>query len=174
MNRIVEPRPRGRRRRSPAAPNATVSVLRWPSGGASGGVFEMFSAREPGWFATLGPASLGAGGENLLFVSASTRVAPYAPGVLLSLVNTSPSQAVRLAIKLAGRMPRSVVGTVMTAPPLDPRDAGSALAAVSDARPVAFRGAQLKGKVVEITVPARSVVVLTISQRTAAHRSRVM
>jgi hypothetical protein len=52
-----------------------VSVLRWPSSGATDGAFEMFSAREDG--------------ENVLLVSASRTVAPDAPGVHLSFVNTS-------------------------------------------------------------------------------------
>ena len=112
-----------------------VSVLRWPSGGPADGVFEMFSAQEDG--------------ENVLLVSASRQQPRDTPGAHLSFVNTSPSQAVKLSLKLAGSAPASIAGRVLTLP---------AMAAAP------FHGATLRGRIVEITVPARSVVVLTVHQ----------
>lgn len=134
----------------------------------------MFSARETGRFAGREPQSDGANGENILLVSASRRVTPAAAAVLLSFINTSPSEAVKLSVRLAGRTPASMAGTILTAPPLAAsgdaaRDDGPASKA---ALPVPFHGAVLKGKVVEITVPARSVVVLTVHQQVAAAARR--
>jgi alpha-N-arabinofuranosidase len=165
MNRVLDVRRPGRRRRSSDGRAAAVSVLRWPSGASTDGVFEMFSAHEAGRFASVEPEAPGSpSGENVLLVSASRRTAPDAPAVLLSLVNTSPFQAVKLSVKLAGRRPTSLVGTILTAPLLALRkDAGRQRPAQSHSvAPSAFQGAVLKGKVVEVTVPARSVVVLTV------------
>jgi hypothetical protein len=160
MHRILDrPRDRPRTRRSslsPEAPAPAVSVLRWPPGQGASGVFEMFSARETSRLASWKPEAGTGTYENVLLVSASRRVTPAAPAVVLSFVNTSPSEAVKLSVKLAGRMPRSMAGTILTAPPLT---------ACAE-----FRGAVLKGKIVEITVPARSVVVLTVNQPMAATR----
>ena len=94
--------------------------------------------------------------DNMLLVGSSRAAARAAPAVLLSFINTSPSEAVRLSVKLAGRTPTSMAGTILTAPPL---------AACAE-----FRGAVLKGKIVEVTVPARSLVVLTVHQRAAPAR----
>ena len=69
------------------------------------------------------------------------------------------SQAVKLSVKLAGRAPKSLAGSVLTAPPM-PARAGVVASTVP--QPAVFRGAMLKGNIVEITVPARSVVVLTL------------
>ena len=148
MNRVLDVRRSRRRRRSPSDGLApAVSVLRWPSNRSTDGVFEMFGAQGAGRFGSPQEPADSTNGENVLFVTASRRAAPDTPAVLLSLVNTSPSEAVRLSIKLAGRTPASLAGTILTAPSITPG---------------AFHGAVLKEKVVEITVPARSVVVLTV------------
>jgi alpha-L-arabinofuranosidase len=148
-----------RGRRSAGEHAAEVSVLRWPTGRSAGGVFEMFSAQETGWFGTasIDPAH----GENVLLVGASRRDDPDAPAVLLSLVNTSPSDAVRLSVKLGGPTPRSVGGTILTLPLLRRVHGDSPAHGVE---PAPFAGATLTGRVVAITVPARSVVVVTVSQ----------
>jgi hypothetical protein len=174
MNRVLLPQRTRRERRSPP-PASTVSVLRWPSGRSAGGVFEMFSAQETGWFGSRGPASSDPlAGENLLLVGASSGSGARGPAALLSLANASPSQAVRLSIKLAGRTPDAVTGTVVTAP--TPAAHGAARhvdpGAVDAAQPAVFRGAILRGKIVDVTVPARSVVVLTVHQARTGARSR--
>lgn len=125
MNRVLDTRPPRRRRRSSDGLAPAVSVLRWRSGHATDGVFEMFSAQEAGRFGSPSPPTDSPDGENVLFVSASRRAAPDTPAVLLSLVNTSPSEAVRLSIKLAGRAPKSLAGTILTAPSMTPRREGA-------------------------------------------------
>jgi alpha-L-arabinofuranosidase len=167
MNRALDARRPRRRRRSSGGLAPAVSVLRWRSGPSTDGVFEMFSAREAGRSAALQLVSADSrdGRENVLLVSASRRVAPDTPAVLLSLVNTSPSQAVKLSLKLAGRTPASLTGTILTAPSMTPPKAAACTrpeAASPVPQPSAFYGAVLTGKVVQITVPAKSVVVLTV------------
>jgi alpha-L-arabinofuranosidase len=167
MNPLLDPRRAHRSRRPSESQAPPVSVLRWPAGRSAEGVFEMFSAQQASRSGALdseSPVSAD-GQENVLLVSASRRVAPDPPAVLLSLVNTSPSQAVRLSLKLAGRTPTSLTGTILTAPSMPRAErARKGFGASSRVRPSVFRGAVLKGKVVEITVPARSVVVLTVVQ----------
>jgi alpha-L-arabinofuranosidase len=159
MNRVLAPRPARRGRRSPDARASTVSVLRWPAGRAADGVFEMFSARETDRFGSLEPESRDSpyARENILLVSATRGAAPET-AVRISLVNTSLSQAVKLSVKLAGRPPKSMAGSVLTSPPMGTPVGFEALNAP---QPAAFHGAVLNGRIVEITVPARSVVVLT-------------
>ncbi len=168
MNRVLDLRRPRRRRRSSDGLAPTVSILRWPSGPSTDGVFEIFGAQQTARFGSLEPESSdSANGENVLLVSASRRSAPDAPAVLLSFVNTSPCQAVRLSIRLAGRTPKLVAGTILTVPPMSPRTAvvNKRYEVSSMVQPTAFRGVVLNGKVVAITVPARSVVVLTVGQQ---------
>ena len=159
MNRVLAPRPARRGRRSPDARASTVSVLRWPAGRSADGVFEMFSAREANAIGSLQAESLDSAyaRENILLVSATRAVAPET-AVQISLVNTSQSQAVKISIKLAGRPPKSMAGSVLTAPPMGARIGCEAL---NVPEPAPFHGAVLNGRIVAITVPARSVVVLT-------------
>jgi hypothetical protein len=160
----------GERQTTTAAAPA-VSVLRWPSGRARGGVFEMFSAKETGWFDMPEPEALDATqGENLLLVSASRSATPGQPAVLLSFVNTSPGEAVKLSLKLAGPAATAVTGTIVTAPPMLSGHAGRGRSpdVLPTEPPAPFHGAVVRGKVVEITVPARSVVILTVRQEEPA------
>jgi hypothetical protein len=171
MNRVLDARRPRRRRRSSDGLAPTVSVLRWPSDGSTDGVFEMFSAQQGVGFDSPKPESSDpAKGENILLVSASRRFAPDPPAVLLSFVNTSPSQAVKLSLKLAGRTPRSVAGTILRVPALSGRRAvvNGRYDTSNVVRPAAFRGAVLNGKVLAITVPARSFVVLTVDRTTTS------
>jgi alpha-N-arabinofuranosidase len=79
--------------------------------------------------------------------------------VHLSLANTSPSQPVTLSVKLAGVAPKSVEGRVLTAPAIN---AHNTFAAPDAVKPATFDGATLKGDVLDIRLPAKSVVVLTL------------
>jgi hypothetical protein len=158
------PGPRSRRR-SARDLERGVSLFRWRSGPSAAGVYDIFGAHETGRFGAPEPGAVDAGeSENVLLVSASRRVAPDTPAVLLSLVNTSPLQAVRLSVKLAGRAPTSLTGTIVTAPPAAsarPR-ARQASGVPRPIGPSRFQGAVLKGKIVDITVPATSVVAVTL------------
>jgi hypothetical protein len=161
MDRVETVHQARRGRRSSGGRDGAVSVLRWPAGRSGNRVFELFSAREAGRLGSAEPAPAGASyeRENVLLVSASRRVGPDAPAVQLSLVNTSPLQAVTLSVKLAGRPPKSLAGTVLTVPAM----AGDRAFEPSNVpQPSVFRDAVLKGRTVETTVPARSVVVLTL------------
>ena len=165
MNLVLDGRPPRGRRRSSGGMAPAVSVLRWRSGPSADAVYQLFSADETGRFGALERQAPGStDGENVLLISSSRRTAPGPTGTLLSFVNTSPVQAVRLSVKLAGRTPKSVTGTILTAPPATPHKPGARTGS-DRSNPVglrAFRGSVLKGKVVEITVPATSVVVLTV------------
>ena len=79
--------------------------------------------------------------------------------VHLSLVNTSPTQAVTLTVRLAGVTPKSVAGRVLTAPAMD---AHNTFAAPNAVQPTAFAGAAVTGDTLEVKLPAKSVVVLAL------------
>jgi hypothetical protein len=69
-----------------------------------------------------------------------------------------------LSVLLAGRPPTSVTGKVLMVPSATPCRTGprQGHGPRSHAGVSVFSGSILKGKVVEITVPATSVVVLTV------------
>jgi alpha-N-arabinofuranosidase len=92
-------------------------------------------------------------------VSASATRAADGSAVHLSLANTSPSQAVALTVKLAGLTPKAVTGRILTATALDAHNTFDAPNAV---QPAAFTGATLKGDMLEVKLPAKSVVVLAL------------
>ncbi len=99
------------------------------------------------------------GQEKIPMVSASATRAADKSAVHLSLANTSPSQAVTLSVKLAGFAPRTVAGRVLTAPAIN---ALNSFAAPNAVQPAAFGGASLKGETLDLALPAKSVVVLTL------------
>ena len=162
MHLVLDGRPPRARRRSSTRPAPAVSVLRWRSGPGTGGVHPLFSVNEAG---RLGASALQSpdspDGDNVLLVGSSRRAEPGPPGIVLSLVNTSPTEAVTLSVKLAGPTPTSVTGTILSAPPMAPGERGANRGS-NGARLGAFCGSVLKGKVVQVTVPATSVVVLTV------------
>jgi len=121
MHLVLDGRPPRARRRSSTRPAPAVSVLRWRSGPGTGGVHPLFSVNEAG---RLGASALQSpdspDGDNVLLVGSSRRAEPGPPGIVLSLVNTSPTEAVTLSVKLAGPTPTSVTGTILSAPPMAP------------------------------------------------------
>ncbi len=124
-------------------------------------VFEMFKVHQGG---TSLPVELQApdyafGQETIPMVSASATRAADGSAVHLSLANTSPSQAVALAVKLAGLTPKGVAGRVLTAAAVDAHNTFEAPNAV---QPVTFDGATLKGDTLEVKLPAKSVVILAL------------
>jgi alpha-N-arabinofuranosidase len=124
-------------------------------------VFEMFKVHQGG---TVLPVDLQSpdyafGQEKIPMVSASATRAADKSAVHLSLATTSPTEGVTLSIKLAGVTPKSVTGRVLTAPAITTHNTF----AVPDAvKPVAFTGASIKGDSLEVKLPAKSVVILTL------------
>ncbi len=125
-------------------------------------VFEMFKVHQGG---TILPVELQSpdyvfGQEKIPMVSASATRAADGSAVHLSLANTSPSQTVTLSVKLAGVTAKTVAGRVLTAAAINAHNTFEAPNAV---QPVAFNGAALKGNALEIKLPAKSVVILTLN-----------
>ena len=92
-------------------------------------------------------------------VSASATRAADKSAVHLSLANTSPSQPVTVTVKLAGLAPKAVAGRVLTAPAMN---AHNTFAAPDAVKPAPFDGASIKGDSLEVKVPAKAVVILTL------------
>ena len=124
-------------------------------------VFEMFKVHQGGTFlpVELQSPDYVSGQEKIPLVSASATKAAGGSAVHLSLANTSPAQAVTLAVRLMGIAPKSAAGRVLTAPAMNAHNTFSAPDAV---KPVAFDGVSIKGDTLEVRLPAKSVVVLTL------------
>jgi alpha-N-arabinofuranosidase len=124
-------------------------------------VFEMFKVHQGGTFlpVELQSPDYTFGQEKIPMVSASATRAADGSAVHLSLANTSPAQAATLTVKLAGVAPKSVAGRVLTASAIN---AHNTFAAPNAVQPDAFTGASLRGDTLEIKLPAKSVVVLTL------------
>jgi alpha-L-arabinofuranosidase len=124
-------------------------------------VFEMFKVHQGG---TVLPVELQSpdyvfGQEKIPMVSASATRAADGSAVHLSLANVSPSQAVALTVRLAGLTAKAVSGRVLTAKGMDARNTFETPDAVQS---TAFTGATVKGETLEVALPAKSVVVLTL------------
>ncbi len=124
-------------------------------------VFEMFKVHQGGTFLPIDLQSpdYAFGQEKIPMVSASATRAADKSAVHLSLANTSPAQATTVTVRLAGIAPKSVSGRILTATAMNARNTFEAPDAV---RPAAFDGASIKGDTLEIRLPAKSVVVLTL------------
>ena len=122
-------------------------------------VFEMFKVHQGGTFlpVELQSPDYVLGQEKIPMVSASATRAADGSAIHLSLANTSPTQAVTLSVKLAGFTPKAVAGRVLTAPEMTAHNTFEAPNAV---QPAAFGGATVKGDMLEVKLPAKSVVVL--------------
>jgi alpha-N-arabinofuranosidase len=124
-------------------------------------VFEMFKVHQGGTFLPIQliTPDYTFGQDKIPMVSASATRAADKSAVHLSLANTSPSQPVTVTLKLAGVAPKAVSGRVLTAPAMD---AHNTFAAPDVVKPVAFTGTSLKGDTLEVVLPARAVVILTL------------
>jgi alpha-N-arabinofuranosidase len=125
-------------------------------------VFEMFKVHQGGTYLPIELTSpdYTFGQEKIPIVSASATRAADGSGVHLSLANTSPSQAVTVSVKLAGLTSKSVAGRILTAAAINAHNTFEAPNAV---QPAAFSGATLKGDTLEVKLPAKSVVILTLT-----------
>ena len=124
-------------------------------------VFEMFKVHQGGAFlpVDLQSPDYAFGQEKIPMVSASATRAADKSAVHLSLANTSPSQPVTVTVKLAGLAPKAVAGQVLTAPAIN---AHNTFAAPDAVKPAPFDGASIKGDSLEVKVPAKAVVILTL------------
>ncbi len=124
-------------------------------------VFEMLKVHQGGTFlpVELQSPDYAFGQEKIPMVSASaTRAADGS--VHLSLANTSPAQPVTLTVTLTGLAPASVAGRVLTAPAMN---AHNTFGAPDTVKPAVFTGATLRANTLEVALPARSVVMLTLN-----------
>ncbi len=97
-------------------------------------------------------------GQQIPAVSASA--SRQASGdVSLSLVNTHPQHAARIACKLTGLTPKSVSGRVLTAPEIN---AHNTFAAPESVQPRPFEGPRLSDDGLQAELPPRSVVMLEL------------
>jgi alpha-N-arabinofuranosidase len=124
-------------------------------------VFEMFKVHQDGTFL---PVELQSpdyvfAQEKIPMLSASATRARDGSAVHLSLANASPTQAATLSVRISGLTAKSAAGRVLTAPAMNTHNTFDAPSAV---QPAAFTGAALKGDVLEVALPAKSVVVLTL------------
>ncbi len=124
-------------------------------------VFEMFKVHQGGTFLPIDLQSPDYvfGQEKIPMLSASATRAADKSAVHISLANTSPAQALTAFVKFAGIVPTSVTGRVLTTPAMN---AHNTFAAPDAVHPAAFAGASLKGQSLEVKLPAKSVVVLTL------------
>jgi alpha-N-arabinofuranosidase len=124
-------------------------------------VFEMFKVHQGGTFlpVELQSPDYVLGQEKIAMVSASATRAADGSAVHLSLANTSPTQEVTLAVKLAGLAPKSVAGRVLTATAMN---AHNTFEAPNALQPTTFSGAAVKADTLEVKLPAKSVVVLAL------------
>jgi alpha-N-arabinofuranosidase len=123
-------------------------------------VFEMYKVHQN---ATSLPVELSSpnydfGEKSIPAVSASAS-RDAAGAVHLSLVNCDPSKPITVTCKLSGVNGKTVSGRILTAPAMDSHNTFAAPNAV---QPAAFSGVALKGDTLEISLPAKSVVMIEL------------
>jgi len=114
--------------------------------------------------ATLLPAELSAPdytANGVSVPSVSLSAARTADGrIVVALVNLDPNRAMPVSAALVGASAQHISGEILTAPTMDARNTFEAPDAV---HPAVFTGAALAGNTVSLTLPAKSVVVLTLN-----------
>ncbi|TWT79774.1 Intracellular exo-alpha-L-arabinofuranosidase 2 [Planctomycetes bacterium CA13] len=123
-------------------------------------VFEMFSVHQGGTFLPLQieTPDYTVGDSSIPAVSASaTRDADGE--IHLSLVNTNPNQALRVTCSMNGAEAKNISGRVLTAPKFNSYNSFDAPETV---KPTDFDGASLRGNQIEINLPSKAVVVLSL------------
>jgi alpha-L-arabinofuranosidase len=125
--------------------------------------YHVFSMFRPFQDATLLPTELKVGSYatgGLSVPQLSVSAARTASGAIaLALVNLDPHQAVSLSTALVGSTVKQVKGSVLTAAAMDARNTFEAPQAV---QPRAFTGAKLDHGRLNVNLPPKSVVVLTL------------
>ncbi|HET7604945.1 MAG TPA: alpha-L-arabinofuranosidase C-terminal domain-containing protein, partial [Sphingomicrobium sp.] len=79
--------------------------------------------------------------------------------ILLGLVNVDPDESAAVDLSITGVHGRRISGQLLTAPAMDSRNR---FGAAEEVRPVPFGGARWSGDKLRVSMPARSVVVLTL------------
>jgi alpha-N-arabinofuranosidase len=123
-------------------------------------VFEMYKVHQDATFLPLELKSpdYTLGEEKIPMVSATA--SRNAVGKIhLSLANTNPRDAITVTTTLTGSTAKKVTGRVLTAPAIDSHNTFTAPNVVT---PKSFDGAKLEGGKLTITLPAKSVVALTL------------
>src|SRR5665213_2197080 len=82
-----------------------------------------------------------------------------AGAIVVALVNLDPNQSLAVSATIAGANPQSVTGEQLTAPAMDAHNTFEDPNAVHT---TPFTGASVSGGVLSLTLPAKSVVVLTL------------
>lgn len=125
--------------------------------------YHVFSLYRPFQDATFLPIELQAPNYRLDVLSVpalSASAARAANGtIVVALVNLDPHRALNLVAKLAGSTPRAVSGSILSAAAMDARNTFDAPHAVE---PRAFNQARLHDGKLSVSLPAKSVVVLTL------------
>ena len=98
------------------------------------------------------------GNESLPAVSASASMDKEGR-IHLSLVNIDPGQAVHMEVELKGKDSGRVTGQLLTS---EKMDSHNTFEQAEEVVPVDFDGARFKKGTLELTIPARSVVVLRV------------
>jgi alpha-L-arabinofuranosidase len=80
--------------------------------------------------------------------------------IVIGLVNLNPKTSTALSVTITGAQARQLHGEVLTASSMDAHNTFEAPDAI---HPTEFRGATLKGDAVSVTLPAKSVVVLSLN-----------
>jgi alpha-L-arabinofuranosidase len=123
-------------------------------------VFEMYKVHQGATalkFALAAP-DYALGNDKIPSVSA-TASRDAAGKIHISLVNTHATQAITVAGSISGATAKSLSGRVLTAPAVNSINTFAAPDVVS---PKAFDGAKLDGDKLTVTLPSKSVVVLTL------------
>jgi alpha-L-arabinofuranosidase len=125
--------------------------------------YHVFAMFRPFQDATLLPTELKAGSYAFGSISVpalSVSAARTEGGaIVLALVNLDPHRAASLSTTFSGAAVTKVSGNVLTGPVMDSRNTFEAPTAVE---PKTFSGAKLNGGKLEVTLPPKSVTVLTL------------
>jgi alpha-L-arabinofuranosidase len=125
--------------------------------------YHVFSMFRPFQDATLLPTELKAGTYTLgsISVPALSVSAARTPSgsIVLALVNLDPHHAVSISTTLAGAVVKKVNGSLLTGPMMDARNTFEVPQAVE---PKPFTNAKISGGKLDVTLPPKSVTVLTL------------
>jgi alpha-N-arabinofuranosidase len=98
------------------------------------------------------------GSDSLPAISASASIDK--DGLIhLSLVNIDPNRAVQMEVELSGKTSREVTGQLLAS---EMMDSHNSFDQPDEVVPVAFDGATFKKGKLQLTIPARSVVLLQV------------